>query len=286
MTSDVNRDCGSPYMVVSSRPCRDERGAGPVIATVDPADIRGLGTTLHVSVGRLPRSRHEGRPKPPPNALEGCAKPGPRPSFVPVRVHVVGSRCARKLFRDRPHERQHLAGDRGDDDVGVLAAADQAAIALAESKLGLPGDGLDRLGQPADALLDLLGDLGRIAVGPGPFDQGPPDVSVAGFGNRSLASFWPAGVLAGNQADKRRELARGIEPGKVADLCDGGDGDRLLDSSERHQGLHQGLESPPGELFEEFSLDPPEPLDQLVDGAQSSWKTICCAGVGQTTRAR
>ena len=54
MTSDVNRDCGSPYMVVSSRPCRDERGAGPVIATVDPADIRGLVTTLHVSVGRLP----------------------------------------------------------------------------------------------------------------------------------------------------------------------------------------------------------------------------------------
>src|SRR2546422_9665392 len=47
--------------------------------TVDPADIRGLVTTLLFTVKRLPHSRHEGRPKPPLNALEGCAKPGPRP---------------------------------------------------------------------------------------------------------------------------------------------------------------------------------------------------------------
>ena len=46
--------------------------------TVDPADIRGLVTTLLFTVKRLPHSRHEGRPKPPLNALEGCAKPGPR----------------------------------------------------------------------------------------------------------------------------------------------------------------------------------------------------------------
>ena len=32
----------------------------PVKTTVDHADIRGLGTTLLVSVRRLPLSRHEG----------------------------------------------------------------------------------------------------------------------------------------------------------------------------------------------------------------------------------
>jgi len=46
--------------------------------TVDPADIRGLATTLLSSVERLPHARHEGRPPPPRYAPEGCAKPGPR----------------------------------------------------------------------------------------------------------------------------------------------------------------------------------------------------------------
>jgi hypothetical protein len=46
----------------------------PVIATVDHADIRGLGTTLLVSVGRLPGSRHAGF-LPPLNAVEDCANP-------------------------------------------------------------------------------------------------------------------------------------------------------------------------------------------------------------------
>ena len=44
--------------------------AEPVTATVDHADIRGLATTLLVSVKRLPRSRLEDRPKPP--ALLRC----------------------------------------------------------------------------------------------------------------------------------------------------------------------------------------------------------------------
>jgi len=52
--------------------------AGPVNSTVDPTDTRALVTTLLMSVGRLPRSRHEVRRRPPLNALEGCAKPGPR----------------------------------------------------------------------------------------------------------------------------------------------------------------------------------------------------------------
>jgi len=56
--------------------------------TVAPADIRGLVTTLLVSVGRLPHSRGEGRPKPPLNAFEGCTKPGPR-LCSESEVHVI-----------------------------------------------------------------------------------------------------------------------------------------------------------------------------------------------------
>src|SRR5262247_1946997 len=47
----------------------------PVTSTVDHADIRGLGTTLLVSVGCLPRSRHEGLSQP-LNANEGCTMTG------------------------------------------------------------------------------------------------------------------------------------------------------------------------------------------------------------------
>jgi Putative transposase len=43
----------------SWRPLRPWGETEPVNATVDHADIRGLATTLLVSVGRLPRSRHE-----------------------------------------------------------------------------------------------------------------------------------------------------------------------------------------------------------------------------------
>jgi len=47
------------------------------MSTVDHADIRGLVTTLLVSVGRLPRSRSEGLLQP-HNVVEGYAKPGLR----------------------------------------------------------------------------------------------------------------------------------------------------------------------------------------------------------------
>ena len=44
------------------------------MTTVDHADIRGLATTLLVSVGCLPRSRNEDLS--PLNAVEGCTMPG------------------------------------------------------------------------------------------------------------------------------------------------------------------------------------------------------------------
>jgi hypothetical protein len=49
----------------------------PVNPTVDPADIRGLGTTLLASVGCLPHSRHEDACRS-RNAVEGDTTPGLR----------------------------------------------------------------------------------------------------------------------------------------------------------------------------------------------------------------
>src|SRR6266480_697867 len=54
--------------VMQHRPSEE---TGPVTTTVDHADIRGLVTTLLVSVGCLPRSRHEDLSQP-HNVHEGC----------------------------------------------------------------------------------------------------------------------------------------------------------------------------------------------------------------------
>ena len=70
--------------------------------TVDPADIRGLATTLLVSVKRLPRSRDEGRPKPPHNVVEGCAKTGAAPHLRPVLS------CCRQAGRGTSFAMAHM----------------------------------------------------------------------------------------------------------------------------------------------------------------------------------
>ena len=127
--------------------------ARPVIATVDPADIRGLVTTLLTFVGRLPRSRHEGRPKPPHNAAEGCAKPRPRLLPDPAELSVCSSDSDRHLPRDRPEEREDLARDGRDNDIRVLPACDHAAVPLAQPHLRLPRDFLNRLRALFDPLL-------------------------------------------------------------------------------------------------------------------------------------
>ena len=56
-------------MVVVSKEDPIWKETGSAFSTVYPADIRGLVTTVLVSVGRLPQSRHEGRHEPPPNVL-------------------------------------------------------------------------------------------------------------------------------------------------------------------------------------------------------------------------
>jgi hypothetical protein len=59
MTSAVKCSRNGVPHLPSRRPLRPWEETEPVTTTVDHADIRGLATTLLVSVGRLPRSRHE-----------------------------------------------------------------------------------------------------------------------------------------------------------------------------------------------------------------------------------
>ena len=107
---------------------RPSKETEPVTTTVDHADIRGLDTTLLVSVGCLPRSRHEGVSQS-HNVHEGCTITGaaspPRAGVAPSSVRVTNNVKRLRLrrqglrFGDRPHEGRQLPRDGGAHGVRV-----------------------------------------------------------------------------------------------------------------------------------------------------------------------
>src|SRR5881398_1906338 len=161
--------------VVQHRPSEE---TGPVTTTVDHADIRGLGTTLLVSVG-MPRSRREDLSQP-HNAHEGCTH---------HRGCVSSEDRCRSLSRllrgrglrsgNRPHEGCEFARDGGGNGVRVLAARAQLAISPTEADLRPPGDVANRGREMLLARLDLLRDLGAMTIGLRGFDQNAARMAVA-----------------------------------------------------------------------------------------------------------
>ena len=106
---------------------RPSEGTEPVTTTADHADMRGLGTTLLVSVECLPQSRREGLSQP-RNANEGCTITGAAslPRIGIAHVHPWGQVPGRLRGRglglgDRPHEGGEFAGDGGRHGIGMLA---------------------------------------------------------------------------------------------------------------------------------------------------------------------
>jgi len=252
-------------MVFSSHQSRLRAEAGPVMPTVDPADIRGLVTTLLVSVGCLPHSRGEGRPGPPRNAFEGCTKPGPRlcseSGVLDRRLRFDGY-----LPGDGPHEGDQFPGDRRDGDIGVFTATDEPAVPLAEPKLGFPADLLDVLGQPLIPFLDVRRDLGRVAVGPGTLDERAPCTAVSGLGDRPLGAFRPGGVLRGDQADKGGELTWVVEAREVPEFSDDGDRHGVLDAAQCLQRFDDGIQAPRCGEVGDLGFEALQPLDLFIDG--------------------
>src|SRR5262249_27672410 len=119
-----------------------------------------------------------------PPALSGSSmssgsRPPPWAAITPL------SRSARRRRYapgNGPDEACQLAGDRGGDDIGRLAAAGELAIARAQPQLRFPGDLADRLGLLLLPQQQLAADPGRGTVGPGRFDLQPPCRPVASPG--------------------------------------------------------------------------------------------------------
>src|ERR671930_511062 len=181
---------------------------------------------------RLLRSRLEGRglvtrSKIAPKtgaASPPMARDRDQGSFTPLSSPRLRSRRDRHRPGDRPGEGGHLPSDRDDDLVHVFAPRAQEPVPLAQSHLGLPGDGTDVGGNALQAKLQMATDLGRIPIGPRPFDQGAPGMAVPGLGDGALVPARPGRILRGREAEVAHQLARRIEPRDVAHLgkeCDG-----------------------------------------------------------------
>src|SRR5262249_62248679 len=148
---------------------------------------------------RLLRSRHEGRGLITRSTV--APLPGPRPHRWPeveftkaaLRVTRGENRSGRQRdeARDRPRKRGHLPRDGHHHLVAVLAARRQLSVATAQPHLGLPADGLDVRPQLLQAQRQVAADLGRIAIGPRPFHEGPAGMAGAGAGGAALPAPGP-----------------------------------------------------------------------------------------------
>ena len=103
----------------------------------------------------------------------------------------------------------------------------EVAVAVMQAHLCLPGAG--------GGLGSFDRSSGCVAVVPGGLDQQPAGVAVAGFGDVAAMLLLAAGVLAGRDAQPRRELARVAEAREVADLSDQRERGQRLDATKRSQ---------------------------------------------------
>src|SRR6516225_4122634 len=125
-----------------------------------------------------------------------------------VLMGLLRSCCYCHLPGDGPDEASEFAGDRGGDNVGRLAGADEAAIARAQPQLPLPGDVSDQLGLALLAQQHLAAEPGREAVAPCRLDQQPAGSSIAGLGDAAASDTGATGMFGRDQSEIGHQLAR------------------------------------------------------------------------------
>ena len=67
-------------------------------------------------------------------------------------------------------------------------------------------------------------------------------------------------------------MSRVVEAREVAELGDDGDRDQPLHAAQRLQRLDDRIEPPRGRALDEFGLEPLEPIDLFIDGADGFLK--------------
>jgi len=95
-------------------------------------------------------------------------------------------------------------------------------------------------------------DLGRVAVRPRAFNQGPAGMAIAGLGDASLEAPWATGRFRGRQAQITHQLFGVGQAREVASCGDGRDRHGELYTPQRLEGLNYRGEAPRFDPFLEF----------------------------------
>jgi hypothetical protein len=99
------------------------------------------------------------------------------------------------LFGNGPHKGDEFPGDGHHDLIGVLPPYAQLAVASAQPHVGFPTDILNRFRQRSEASLEMAADLGRVAGGPGTFDECMSRLGVPRLSDRALTPPLTTGVF-------------------------------------------------------------------------------------------
>ena len=111
------------------------------------------------------------------------------PRSTPPAAHASANPC-----HECPDEPGKLARDRDHGDARITGR-DQTPIAGVEPDLGVVAVGHDLVGLPLVPTREADTDVRPVSVGSRGLDQHPPDVTVAGLGDRPAVLTGPARVL-------------------------------------------------------------------------------------------
>jgi hypothetical protein len=147
----------------------------------------------------------------------------------------------------------------------VFASCHELSVACTPPDLGLPADVLDHLGWCFQAQLQRSTDIGRIPIGPGPFDQDASGMGVTSFGDGTLPALIPRGIFRGDQAQAFHQLSWGIGTGEIAHVGHHGHGCGTLHPAQGLKGVDHRVQAPRFDLLLQFLLQTLEPFGVFVN---------------------
>src|SRR5215467_4097162 len=190
----------------------------------------------------------------------GCPSPWPD---LPLRC---ASGARRKLsfglHRNGPNKSQQLPSYRGYDLRLLLVGRGQLLITRVQPPLCFPGDILHLLLQALLPFPQKAAHPRSMLIRPGGFNDDPPQVGIAGFGNRAALDAVAAGVFAGCQSTIAHQLPWAGKAGQGAQFRHHryrGDLGHTAQPLQRfHYGAHGGRQ-----LFNRFRYGFLQPLNAL-----------------------
>ena len=158
------------------------------------------------------------------------------------RCHISGRlrrTLAFDLNSDRPDESEQFATHGRHDVLTGLAPRREAAVAVVQTVLGLPGNGFDGFTEMALAMTESGPAAGTMLIGPGGLNEHAPQVRVAGLRDVPAPDAWPAGMLAGDDAAITHELTGVIEARRRPDFRHDGGGRDPGDTAQSLQAVDE-----------------------------------------------